>query len=294
MARTDVRDDPTGPIPTRAVNYTLKSDGSYAASRVWDRAYAGGVSNVHTSIEDLTKWDRNFFSPTVGNEALIRTVYSPGRLNSGKSTAYAYGLAPATHRGMLTISHSGVGGGSFFLLRMPEQRLSVATLCNRYGVGPGAPDIWNLSHAVADIFLNNAAKPDPSKTAVALAPAIAVPDSELAKHVGSYWHIDGPPISIKLEKGQLVQMYEGKPYPMVPLGSLSALADERQDAASPINIIAPRIEQIPAHIEELAPLVSAHHCVRHYVGQCRFRYGLSHCWHRLRSPCAERSPESVH
>lgn len=180
MARTQVRDDPSATVPKRAVNYTLKADGTYAVNHVWDRAYAAGVSNVHASIEDLAKWDRNFFAPMVGNEALIRTLYSPGKLSSGKSTSYAYGLEVGRHRGMRAITHSGIGGGSFYFLRLPEQRLSVATLCNRYGVGPGGPETWKLARAVADIFLADSSKPGALDGSLKLAPAISLPTAELA------------------------------------------------------------------------------------------------------------------
>lgn len=144
---------PGDPVPSRAVNYTGKADGNFAPNGVWDRAYGAGVVNVHTSIEDLAKWDRNFFHPLVGDPALIRTLYSPTTLNSGQRTAYAYGLDLGTHRGMRAISHGGMGGGTFHLLRLPEQKLSVAALCNRYSLGVGAPDTWTLARDVADTFL---------------------------------------------------------------------------------------------------------------------------------------------
>jgi len=218
MTSTLVRDDPAGPIPKRAVNYTLKPDGTYEPNRVWDRAYSAGVSNVHTSIEDLSKWDRNFFHPTVGDEALIRTLYSPGKLASGENTTSAYGLGLARHRGMLTVSHGGIGGGSFYFLRLPEQRLSVAILCNRYGVGPGAPETWKLTHATADIFLSVASKHEALATPAAVAPLVSVPAPELARYAGTYWKAEGAPITIELRDGQLVEVFDGKPYALLPTG----------------------------------------------------------------------------
>ena len=217
MASTYVR-YPTDPVPKRAINYTGRPDGSYIPNRVWDRAYGVGVANVHTSIEDLAKWDRNFFRPIVGDDNLVRTVYSPSKLNSGKSTSYAYGLDLGTHRGMRTVSHGGIGGGSFHLLRLPDQRLSVATLCNRYAFGANAPDTWTLSRQVADVFLTDRTDEGSSESNPSLPPAIAASTAELAKHVGSYWKDSGPPLNIKLDKGQLVEIEGGKAYPLVPIG----------------------------------------------------------------------------
>jgi CubicO group peptidase (beta-lactamase class C family) len=218
MASSQVR-YPTDPIPKRAVNYTGKPDGTFARNRVWDRAYGAGVANVHTNIEDLAKWDRNFFRPSVGNEALIRTVYSSTTLNSGKATAYAYGLDVGTHRGKRAISHGGMGGGSFHLLRLPDDRLSVAILCNRYSLGAGAPDTWTMSRKVADVFLSaepSAGVPDMGSPALAEVP---VSTAELAKYAGRFWKESGPPIRIELQNGKLVEVYDGKAYPMVPVGS---------------------------------------------------------------------------
>jgi hypothetical protein len=217
MASTQVR-YPADPIPTRATNYTGKADGSFAPNRVWDRAYGAGVVNVHTSIEDLAKWDRNFFHPTVGDEALIKTLYSPTALNSGKLTTYGYGLDIGTHRRMRAISHGGMGGGSFHLLRLPEQGLSVATLCNRYSLGAGAADTWTLSREVADIFL----APEGAAGApgvVSSPPEWAASRDELARYVGRYWQTSGPPLTIKLEKDQLVVVDGGSTNPLIPIGS---------------------------------------------------------------------------
>lgn len=209
---------PTDPVPKRAVNYTGKADGGFTPNRVWDRAYGAGVANVHTSIEDLAKWDRNFFKPSVGNEALIRTVYSPTTLNSGKTTAYAYGLDLGTHRGKRAISHGGIGGGSFHLLRLPDDRLSVAILCNRYSLGAGAPDTWSLSRKVADIFLSAETITAASEMGSSALPEAQISTAELARYVGRYWKDSGPPIRIELQNGQLVEVYDGKPYPMTAVG----------------------------------------------------------------------------
>jgi CubicO group peptidase (beta-lactamase class C family) len=223
MASSQVR-YPTDPIPKRAVNYTGMPDGSFTPNRVWDRAYGAGVANVHTSIEDLAKWDRNFFRPSVGNEALVKTVYSPTALNSGKATTYAYGLDLGTHRGKRAISHGGMGGGSFHLLRLPDDRLSVAVLCNRYSLGAGAPDTWSLSRKIADIFLG--AEAGATDIPSSLVREVPVSTAELAKYVGLYWKNAGPPIRIELKNGQLVEVYDGTAYPMIPIGSGKFRNDE--------------------------------------------------------------------
>lgn len=207
---------PTAASDELARNYAPHGQGFFV-NHVWARAYAPGVVNVHSSIDDLARWDSNFNQPVVGDPALIETLYTPPQLSSGESTSYAYGLDVGNHRGWKTVSHSGLGGGSFYLLRFPEQRLSVATLCNEYGVGPNAPPSRSLSFAVADLFLppSDAARQERAP----IPPAVRLSQAELETYAGDYWVADeGTPIPIRMAGDVLAEIYDGKPYPMIPTG----------------------------------------------------------------------------
>lgn len=201
-----------------ARNYAPDERGFFV-NHVWARAYAPGVVNVHSSIDDLARWDGNFFRPAVGNRSLINRLYSPGQLTSGEPISYAYGLIAGTHRGLRTIAHSGLGGGSFYMLRFPEQRLAVAILCNQYGVGAQAPETYSLSHSVADLFISHAAtEARVDKQQIRAAP-IALSQAELESFAGDYWVADeGTPISLRMTATGLSELYGGKFYPLVPVG----------------------------------------------------------------------------
>lgn len=210
--------DPAAATQSLARNYTPDGHG-FIVNHVWARAYAPGVVNIHSSIKDLARWDGNFFRPAVGDRNLIDRLYSPARLTSGEPTSYAFGLSTGTHRNFRTIAHSGLGGGSFYLLRFPEQRLSVATLCNEYGVGPQAPDTYSLSFAVADLFLPRVEAGSRLSKPQAVAPPVALSQAELKSFVGDYWIQDeGTPISVRLTAGGLAELYGGKFYPIIPIG----------------------------------------------------------------------------
>ena len=93
-----------------------------------ERAGAGGL---YTNIPDLLKWDENFYTGRVGGPGGLKMIQTPGKLNDGKTLAYAWGLQIGTYRGLPIVEHSGsLGGFRAHIMRMPSQHTSVALLCN--------------------------------------------------------------------------------------------------------------------------------------------------------------------
>jgi hypothetical protein len=110
-----------------------------------------GDGGVQTSIEDLIKWDENFYHPTVGGAELLTALQTVAVLNDGKKQTYALGLTVDSYRGLRTVSHGGSWAGyRAELLRFPDQHLSVATLCNLANTNPTL-----LSRRVAEVFLGD-------------------------------------------------------------------------------------------------------------------------------------------
>ena len=110
---------------------------------------AHGNGGLLTTVGDLLRWNRNFTEMNVGGPALVAAQIQQGRLNDGRTIAYAAGLMVLSHKGLREVSHSGsTAGYRGWLARYPEQGLSVALLCN---TGAANPD--QLGHAVADVYL---------------------------------------------------------------------------------------------------------------------------------------------
>src|SRR3989475_7033368 len=153
MTHTQYRDDHTSLIANRAMAYDAKEKG--AGYRL-DVSYfeQTGDGAVHTSVEDLLKWDENFYSGQIGGEGVRAEMQGKGKLNNGKVLDYAKGLRVADYRGLRTVSHGGSWGGyRAELLRFPEQHFSVACLCN---LGNARPS--NRDQRVSDIYLANVIK----------------------------------------------------------------------------------------------------------------------------------------
>lgn len=146
MHETHFHDRYTHVIKNRAFAYFPAGGGRYEQFFTsFDRVGSGGV---FSTVEDLARWDQNFYDKTVGGEALIERLHARGRLNSGAEIDYASGLILGDHRGLKTVSHGGaLGGYRAELLRFPDQRFSVIVLAN-LSAFPG-----QLPMQVAEIFL---------------------------------------------------------------------------------------------------------------------------------------------
>jgi CubicO group peptidase (beta-lactamase class C family) len=186
MTHTQYRDDHTTLIPERAMAYDPKErkDG-YALNVSYFEQTGDGA--VHTSVEDLLKWDENFYSGQVGGKDFLAELQEPGKLNSGKVLDYAKGLRIAEYRGLHTVSHGGSWGGyRAELLRFPDQHFSVACLCNRGDANPSRRAVQ-----VADIYLGSMMKPKEEKKAAERETAekkeIPLSAEQLRTYTGDYW-----------------------------------------------------------------------------------------------------------
>src|SRR6266446_485421 len=154
MTHTQYRDNHAALIANRALAYEEREnkDGYTLDVSYFEQT---GDGAVHTSVEDLLKWDENFYSARVGGKEFLGEIQEPGKLNNGKVLDYAKGLRLHDYRGLQTVSHGGAWGGyRAELLRFPEQHFSIACLCNVGNAGP-----TNRAHRVADVYLAGLMKP---------------------------------------------------------------------------------------------------------------------------------------
>lgn len=147
MVHTVYRNDHTLLIPHRALAYDPSENGGYKLSVSYAEETGDGM--VQTSIEDLQKWDENYYSERVGGHGFTGEMEERSRLNDGTVVDYAKGLEIGEYRGLRTVLHSGGSGGYHaYLVRFPEQHFSVACLCNLGGVNRA-----KRVRAVADLYL---------------------------------------------------------------------------------------------------------------------------------------------
>lgn len=130
MNSTQFYDDHTRIVKNRAMAYTPTDDSFVLEHYKFDVV---GDGAMHTTVEDLFLWDQNFYKNKLeGGRAFIEKMLTPGKLNSGKSTGYGFGLYTRKYRGQtLTFHNGGWGGYASEFSRFPEQKFSIIVLSNR-------------------------------------------------------------------------------------------------------------------------------------------------------------------
>lgn len=170
MTKTSWRDDFTRIVKGRAIAYD-EEQGVYHTDMPFENVYGNG--GLLTTVGDLLKWNENFSKPVVGDERFVEEQQTPGRFNDGRTHGYALGLYVGTYRGLREVYHSGsTAGYSAFLTRFPDERLSLAVLCNV------ATNATQLAHDVVDVILGDRLKTD--------AELPAPTPRELYEHAGMY------------------------------------------------------------------------------------------------------------
>jgi CubicO group peptidase (beta-lactamase class C family) len=182
MTDTHFYDDHRAVIRGLVGGYLRQEGGFLKATPADDHA---GSSNLFTTVEDLARWDQNFYDKKVGGPAVIEQMLTPGTLNDGSKLEYAGGLFVTSYRGLKAVTHSGSTlGYQGTLHRFPEARFSVALLCNVRGNNPDG-----LARRVADIYLaaqlKQAAASQGSPT-VAPPDAVKASEKELSSVAGLY------------------------------------------------------------------------------------------------------------
>jgi CubicO group peptidase (beta-lactamase class C family) len=187
MTHTQFRDDHTSLIANRALAYDPRENGVGFRLNVSYFEQTGDGA-IHTSVEDLLKWDENFYNGQVGGKDFLSEIQEQGKLNSGKVLEYAKGLFIQDYRGLHTVSHGGSWGGyRAELLRFPEQHFSVACLCNLGSTRPS-----NRAHRVADVYLAGLMKPREASKEVEekqekKQKAVSLTPEQIRSYLGDYW-----------------------------------------------------------------------------------------------------------
>ena len=171
MTHTSWRDDYTRIVNGRALAYAERH-GAFYSDMPFENVYGNG--GLLTTAGDLLAWNEHYDSPAAADAAMLAEQQQAGHFADGRAHGYALGLFVGSYKGLREISHSGsTAGYSAFLARFPDQRVSVAVLCNV----AGAP-ATEYAHAVADVYLG-----DRVKTVTAAAPATA---AQIASGAGMY------------------------------------------------------------------------------------------------------------
>ena len=156
MSHTSWRDDYTRVVKRRAIAYSQAQAG-WRQNMPFENVHGNG--GLLTTVGDLLKWNEHFGSPKIGDAAFVKLQQEPGKFNDGKPHSYAMGLMVGTYKGVPEVAHSGsTAGYRAHLTRYPDQKVSVAVLCNA-----ASANATQLAERVADLYLAGSIKDEPAQ-----------------------------------------------------------------------------------------------------------------------------------
>ena len=215
MKESTYFDDHALIVPRRATGYSPRDGGGFeVAMSDWEQVGDGGVQS---SIEEMALWADNLDTGAVLGKPLTELLHTPGKLADGTPIPYGLGLFFGTHRGLRLVEHGGAWAGyRANLLRVPERRLAVITLCN---VSSAATR--RLALAALDVALDAlpaSERPAPavaSSEAATAPPAATRPDASLAgrylsEHLGDVASVEIQPEGLMVEGERLRPIGPGR------------------------------------------------------------------------------------
>lgn len=155
MMSTHFHSDHSEITPNRTSAYYKDENGKWKISiPVFDNY---GATSLFTTVEDLAKWDENFYTKKIGGDEFIKAMLFTGELNDKTSQNYASGLVIGSYKGYITEGHGGADAGyRSNLIRFPDEHFSVIVFANLANINTSS-----LSNKVADVFLKDKSIPNP-------------------------------------------------------------------------------------------------------------------------------------
>jgi CubicO group peptidase (beta-lactamase class C family) len=199
MKNSDVQEDIDQVIPHQATGYWDHKAADLRTARALNSF--PGPNNVITSVEDLAKWDANFYEHRVGTPAMLNLMSTPGRLPDGTEFGYGMGLFIGSYRGFRMISHAGSDPGyKADMARFPDEQLTVAVLCNAFNIPPTP-----LLKQVADLYLPGTDKTPFSPSTAPATMSERDNKENSADFAGLYWNdVLAQPARFLYEQGKLL------------------------------------------------------------------------------------------
>lgn len=134
-------------IPNRATGYASVSNRWLTSEFVSPtQPFSAGV--LTGTIYDLAKWDAALYGDRLLSAANRKLMWTPTRLNNGKTRDYGFGWELGELRGHRYVAHGGgIHGFSTYILRLLDDKLTVIALMN----GAGNPTV--LARGVANLYI---------------------------------------------------------------------------------------------------------------------------------------------
>jgi CubicO group peptidase (beta-lactamase class C family) len=162
--------------------------------------------SLYVTVLDMAKWDAALYGEKLLKKSSLEQMWTPVKLNSGKTHPYGFGWSFGEVKGHKIIEHGGAWQGfTTFIARYVDDKLSVIVLTNLAGADPG-----KIAHGIAGIYNPELAPPAPTPTAAAANAEVTVDPKLLDAYVGEYELQPGFTITIRRDGEKLLGQATGQ------------------------------------------------------------------------------------
>lgn len=211
MTRTQFRDNYRSIFDDQAFTYNFTRQ-EYLKGI--DTLSLTGSHSLFISIADLAKWLVAAETAADGGRALDDRTFTPGRLNDGSSSGFAWGWSLESEQGRKRAVKTGAWAGSGAqIVYYPDQKFGFAVLANW-----DYTSVEGFAQDIVDIYLPAPAPPEKAKQASAKpAKSVTVSPQKLDLYVGDYRLGPGQIITFSRTNGQLSFQYPGQKFALTAL-----------------------------------------------------------------------------
>jgi CubicO group peptidase (beta-lactamase class C family) len=126
-------------IPNRAAGYVLQDHVPKNQKWVSPSVNSTADGSLYFTIEDLAKWDEALEAQKLLSRTSYEQMWKPVQLNDGTTAPYGFGWRIAkSDSGHRMVEHGGNWQGfASYIVRYPDDQLTVVALCNRSGASAG-------------------------------------------------------------------------------------------------------------------------------------------------------------
>lgn len=126
-------------IPNRAAGYLLENGKMRNQSWVSPLLNTTADGSLYLTVLDLAKWDAALYTEKLLKKSSLDLMWTPVRLNSGKTEPYGFGWFVGNTNGHRVIKHGGAWQGfTSDISRFVDDKLTVIVLTNRNASAPEA------------------------------------------------------------------------------------------------------------------------------------------------------------
>lgn len=155
--------------------------------------------SLYLTVLDMARWDAALYTEKLLKKSSMDQMWTPVKLNNGKTQQYGFGWAFDEVRGHRIIGHGGAWQGfTSHIVRYVDDKLTVIVLANRAGANPGA-----IARGIAGLYNSELARPE--RKEVRLDPKV------LDDYVGQYELTPGFVLNITVEADKLWVQATGQP-----------------------------------------------------------------------------------